>query len=130
MLRLANATPENQLLILSIAVVELRSAVRRRERAGDISARDASSILEQFGTHLSSVFVRQAVTNRTVDLASKLIDDRGLRAYDAIQLAGCLEIAESSGHRPSTFVCSDAALLEAAAGEGLPVLDPSTWRNV
>ena len=47
-----------------------------------------------------------------------------LRAYDAIQLAGCLALGSRMTERPS-FVCSDHRLLRAAEGEGFTALDPA-----
>jgi uncharacterized protein len=124
MLRLASAIPAHQLLVLSIAAVEVRSAVRRRERIGDIDTADAVAVLEQFTEHLASTLVRQSISDRTVDLSLRLVDGHGLKAYDALQLAGALAIAETSTGHPPTFVCSDAALLRAAKAERIPILDP------
>jgi predicted nucleic acid-binding protein len=51
-----------------------------------------------------------------------MIDRYPLRAYDAVQLAGCLVL---SAIEDLTFVCSDLQLLEAARSEQLSVLDPT-----
>jgi len=54
-----------------------------------------------------------------------LIDRRGLRAYDAIQLAACLGLRSTVSEQAPTFVCADHDLLRAAASEGLEILNPS-----
>jgi predicted nucleic acid-binding protein len=60
-----------------------------------------------------------------IDGACSLADRHALRAYDAVQLAGCLTLKTSSTRDEPTFVCSDRRLIEAAESEGLPVMDPS-----
>lgn len=110
--------------VLTVAAVELRSAIRRRERAGDIDPEDAGSILESFQTHLESRFIQQGVNDTVIDTALEVIDRYALRAYDAIQLAGSL-VLSTLDMRSLTFVCSDHRLLEAAQSEQLQVIDPA-----
>jgi uncharacterized protein len=131
MLRLANGVPQDQMLILALAPLEFRSAVRRREREGDVTTREVDALLELFEEHLSRVFVRHPITDRTLEIASRVIDDHGLRAYDALQLAGCLAllVPGSVGKSP-TFICADDALLRAADSEGLPVFNPISDKAV
>jgi uncharacterized protein len=114
---------ENRLTVLALTQVELRSAIRRRERAGDIDPNSASRILDRFQQHLEARFLRQVLTDAVLDDASEMIDRYALRAYDAIQLAGCLAV-KMTGTEPPTFVCSDQQLLEAARSEQLSILDP------
>jgi hypothetical protein len=70
-------------------------------------------------------FLRQAVNDAVIDAALEMIDRYALRAYDAVQLAGCLVICGTVAEA-LTFVCSDHRLLEAARSEQLKVLDPTT----
>lgn len=67
-------------------------------------------------------FLRQSVNDIVLDLAEHIIDRHLLRAYDAMQLAGCLVLASRA--TDVTFVCSDRQLLAAARAENLPVFDP------
>jgi len=121
MLRLASQAGQSQMAIISVASVELRAAVRRRERMEDLGHEKASALLDLFDEHVrDSVFLRQPLTEAAIETALRLIDDHALRAYDALQLAACLII---SGERP-VFCCSDKALLDAAGSEGLAVFDP------
>ena len=69
-------------------------------------------------------FIRQAVNETVIDTALEMIDRYTLRAYDAVQLAGCLVLCAIAAE-PFTFVCSDHRLLEAARSEQLKVLDPA-----
>lgn len=124
LLPLVATQPQNRFAILAIAAVEFRSAIRRRHRAGDIDADDVTSIVKSLQTHLETVFIRQAVNDAVIDTALEMIDRYALRAYDAMQLAGCL-VLSSIGAEIYTFVCSDQRLLEAAQGERLSIFDPA-----
>lgn len=125
-LALANRTTENRLAILALTQVEFRSAVRRRERNGEIPPLVATQLLEAFKRHVEQRFVCQVINDFVLDIASALVDRHALRAYDAAQLAGYLALRSSAGTDVPVFVCSDHALLEAALLEGIPILDPAS----
>jgi len=110
--------------VLTIAQVEIRSAIRRRQRSGDIEPEVADNILESVRIHLESRFIRQVVNDAVIDVALEMIDRYALRAYDAVQLAGCLTL-RATITEPFTFVCSDHQLLRAAGSEQLHVFDPA-----
>jgi hypothetical protein len=110
--------------VLTIAQVEIRSAIRRRQRSGDIEPDVANEILESVRSHLESRFIRQVVNDAVIDAALEMIDRYALRAYDAVQLAGCLTLRVTITE-PLTFVCSDHQLLRAAGSEQLHVFDPA-----
>lgn len=124
LLHLASNASENRLVVLEVSPVEVRSAIRRRERAGDISPDTASLILDRLQQHMESRFLRQVLDDTVLDGALEMIDRYALRAYDAIQLAGCLALKIATGTEHPTFVCSDHQLLAAAHSELIPVLDP------
>lgn len=126
LLSLADRSSENRLAILALAQVELRSAVRRRERNGEIPAVVAAQLLEVFKRHVEARFITQAVTDFVLDIASMLVDRYALRAFDAVQLAGYVALKSSAGIDVPVFVCSDHELLTAAQQEGIPILDPSS----
>jgi predicted nucleic acid-binding protein len=54
-LRLASRAGDNHLAVLAIAQVEIRSALRRRERAGEIAGTFVIQLLERFQRHLEAV---------------------------------------------------------------------------
>jgi len=124
MLRLATTSAENRFALLSLSQIELRSAIRRRERNGDIASNVAGLVLDRFQQHMEAKFLLQGLTDAVLDGAAEMIDRYALRAYDAIQLAGCLALKTTTGPEPTTFVCADGFLLEAAHSERLLVLDP------
>ena len=124
LLALAARSSENRLAILALAQVEFRSAVRRRERNGEIPSPIASQLLESFKRHVEGRFLIQTVTDFVLDTAGMLVDRHALRAFDAIQLAGYIVLKTAGGADLPVFVCSDQELLIAAEREGAPVLDP------
>jgi hypothetical protein len=124
LLPLVSNQPENRFAVLAISAVEFHSAIRRRQRAGDIDATVAASLLEALQSHMESRFIRQMVNDPVIDTAKEMIDRYVLRAYDAVQLAGCLVLCAIAAES-FTFVCSDHRLLDAARSEQLKVLDPT-----
>jgi len=124
LLKLAASRQANKFAVLSLASVELRSAVRGRERIGEIDSAAASGLLASFQRHLEAKFLKQGLTDSVLDVASLLVDRHGLRAYDAVQLSGYLALKTISGTEVPIFVCADRALLDAANRERLLVLDP------
>ena len=124
LLALAARSSETRLAILALAQVELRSAVRRRERTGEIPSPVASQLLETFRRHVEGRFLVQMVTDFVLDRSCALVDSYALRAFDAVQLAGYMVLKSAGGPDVPVFVCSDQELLSAAEREGALVLDP------
>jgi len=124
LLPLIDDQPRNRFAILAISIVEVRSAIRRRQRAGDIDASIATAILDSMQSHMETRFIRQSINDAVIDTAMEMIDRYALRAYDAVQLAGCLVVGAVAAE-PFTFICSDHRLLDAARSEQLRVLDPA-----
>ena len=118
------ADEDNQFAICRIAQVEFHSAIRRRQRAGNFSVDVANRIIALFNFHLATSFLRTPVGDSEFDLAIRMIARHYQRGYDAVQLAACLTLANSSAEEP-VFVCADSRLLQAAEAEGLTVLDPA-----
>ncbi|MBT3270182.1 type II toxin-antitoxin system VapC family toxin [Candidatus Poribacteria bacterium] len=66
-------------------------------------------------------------SSTTLDFAMSLARRHGLRGYDAVHLAACLEVNAihiDEGADPVTLVSSDDELNAAAEAEGLAVLNP------
>ena len=122
-LRIAEDLERNRLVILDIAQVEFRSAVRQREREGDIAATDAAGILDQFDQDSASAYLVQPLNAKVQQEAVRLLDAHPLPAPGSLHLAGCL-VACASVPPPVTFVCADEGLCVAARREGFRVLNP------
>jgi predicted nucleic acid-binding protein len=112
--------------ILSLAQVEFRAAIRRRQRSGEIANNVADELIDIFRRHVEGKFVIQSFSDSLLDVALALVDSYGLRGYDSVQLAGYLVLRSISGAEEPTFVCADKVLLSAARNEGCPVLDPES----
>ena len=126
MLALTTRGAGHRFAILSLAQVEYRSAIRRRQRSGEIPAPTANQLIETFQRHAEGKFLIQSLSNSVLDVSLALVDSYGLRGYDAVQLAGYLVLRSVSGSEEPTFVCADKVLLSAGRNEGCPVLDPSS----
>ena len=125
LLRLAARVNNHRFVVLALSRVEMHSAIRRRQREGDIDTAIADRLLSQFEQHLESRFIRQVLNDQLIDLATSLVKRNALRAHDSVQLAGCLMLKENSAADEPSFVCSDQHLLQAAVNEGLACLDPT-----
>lgn len=123
MVSLVQHPDRHALAILSITVVEFRSAIRRRQRTSSLDEAQAEAALTEFHSHLGHRIDVRPMTNEIFSLAEELIDRHPLKASDAIQLAGCLMLRAVSAEAP-IFAASDGQLLRAAGGEGLMVFNP------
>ena len=96
-----------------ISGVELPAALWRRAREGDLSEARAKVIVKQVMADLSEMIV--------VDMARQLVERHPLRAYDAVQLACALLLAERAA-TSVTFICADHRLCDVAAAEQLRIM--------
>jgi len=120
---------DSTLFVSVLAAVEVRSAIRRRQFAGDIDENNAAIAI---GTLIQETgrIIEHPITAPVIAEVTGLVDRHGLRALDSIQLATAL-VARGpvSDLQPVTFVASDHKLLKAAELEGFqtwdPVLEPS-----
>jgi len=118
----------SRIYIAQITIVEVVSAITRRERGGQITPNDAASALARFETDW-----RKEIT--IVELSAVLVDDAvnlarkyALRGYDAVQLATVLEVYNERtalGLPPLTLLSADTDLNDAAISEGLLVDNPN-----
>ena len=70
LLEIVSNVSENRLAVLVLSPVEARSAIRRRERAGDIDANAATLILDRLQQHTETRFVRQVVNDTKFEACS------------------------------------------------------------
>ncbi len=125
MLNLVTTDADDQFAVLSLAQVELQSAIRRRQRAGDLAESLADRLLGIFQRHLEVIFDQQHVGDVEIQSACALIDSYGLTTMDAIHLAAFLSLAMRSRAREVTFVSADGQLLHAADAQRFPTLNVS-----
>jgi len=126
LLALSTGDAGHRFAILSIAQVEFRAAIRRRQRSGEIPGHAADELIASFRQHSEAKFLIQPFSDSLLDVAFALLDGYALKGYDAMQLAGYLLLRSISGAEEPVFVCADKALLSAARSEGCPIMDPSS----
>ena len=98
-----------------LGIVEVGSALARREREGELGAADrrqAADRLRVDALRLHLVDLSAPVANRALEA----LERHALRASDAIQLASALVLRDEIGS-PVTFWCFDLRLAEAAERE-------------
>jgi hypothetical protein len=101
----------------AISGVEVPAAFWRRAREGDLTEARAKNLTKKVIADLSEIIVVE-VRRSATDLARQLVERHPLRAYDAVQLACALLLAERAA-TAVTFVCADHRLCEVAVAEQL-----------
>jgi predicted nucleic acid-binding protein len=120
---LMEAAEDNRKLISASTPLEIYSVVRRRERAGDITADDAASALSVLRME-SARMVQQPLNPAVLESARQLLDRSNLRWTDALQLGAALAARDMFQGTEIVFVSTSTHLLETAASEGFKTLDP------
>ena len=123
LIRLMETVEDNRKLISASTPLEVYAAIRRRERAGDITADSAVAALEVLRQE-SARTVQQPLNPAVLESARQLLDRTALRWPQALQLGAVLAARDMFKGAEIVFVSSSAALLEAAKGEGLETIDP------
>lgn len=124
LIRLMETAEDNRKLISASAPLEVYSAVRRRERAGQISAENAASALDLLRVE-SARMVQQPLNPAVLEAARQILDRTSLRWPDALQLGAARTARDMFRGIEIKFVSASAPLLEAAKAEGFEVLDIS-----
>jgi len=115
------------LVVSALARVEVAAALWAKRRRGELRENEAALLVadfeaDWFGTaDAPARFVVIGLPASVLDAAAGLAATRGLRAYDAIQLASACAAREADGGC-SSFVCADRRLRASAATEGFDVL--------
>jgi predicted nucleic acid-binding protein len=114
--------------VAAIAGVEIVAAITRRARSGSIKITDAALACAQFKQDFQATYQIIEITEEIISLGMSLAETKGLRGYDAVQLAaGCAvnALCLTSGLSPLIFVSADNELNAAASSEGLLVENPN-----
>ncbi|HUN85777.1 MAG TPA: type II toxin-antitoxin system VapC family toxin [Terracidiphilus sp.] len=124
LIRLLEPVEDNRKLIAASAPLEVYSAIRRRQRAGAISAEDAAAALEILRSE-SSRIVQEPLNPAVLEAARQLLDRTRLRWPDALQLAAAIVARDMFQGTEIIFVSAADPLLDAAKSEGFPTLHPA-----
>jgi predicted nucleic acid-binding protein len=113
----ASAATAKELVVCAIAELEFLSAIGRRAKDGEMTARQYEQLLTAFQEDWSSTFVQQPVNGIVYDNARILLRNYRLRTLDALQLASA--IAYSTFTKSSIrFLTADFSLAQVAQHEG------------
>ncbi|MGC1423120.1 MAG: type II toxin-antitoxin system VapC family toxin [Terracidiphilus sp.] len=123
LIRLMETVEDNRKLIAASTPLEVYAAIRRRERAGDISAADASAAFEILRIEAARM-VQEPLNPAVLEAARQLLDRTKLRWPETLQLGAALVAREMFRGTEIIFVSASLMLLEAARAEGFQALDP------
>ena len=98
--------------------------MRRRERAGAISADDATAALDILRMEAARM-VQQPLNPAVLEAARQLLDRTTLRWPDTLQLGAAVVARDMFQGMEIVFVSASQQLLEAAKTEGFHTLDPA-----
>jgi predicted nucleic acid-binding protein len=123
LIRLMESVEDNRKLIAASAPLEVYAAIRRRERAGDITPADAAAAFEILRIEAARM-VQEPLNPAVLESARQLLDRTKLRWTDALQLGAALVAREMFRGTEIIFVSASPVLMDAARVEGFHVLDP------
>jgi len=118
----------SRVYIAQITIVEIVSAITRKERGGHLSASDAQTAITTFEQDYFQEFSIVPLTTSLVDEAKNLAKKYVLRGYDAVQLSSALSLNYSLlklGLPPFNFISADNNLNSAAQAGGLTIDNPN-----
>ena len=104
-----------------LSVVEIASALARREREGALTAAGRHRAVTRLNADLAACILVELTPELAADAQSVLLQ-HVLRSGDAIQLAGALYLQRETRQRVQ-FAAFDDRLNAAAAAEGLVLMD-------
>jgi predicted nucleic acid-binding protein len=123
MIDLVESIAQPQKLLSSLGFVEVHSAIRRRERAGELTPAYADQAIGAMAAEIP-LMMEQTINPSVIETSRLMIDRHALRALDAVQLASCHVARATIGFTDLVFVASDNALLAAAQKEDFAVWNP------
>ena len=122
-----DSASRNTVITAKLTVIEVLSALNRRQRESSISAAEYAKFSSDFLDLAQDDYRIFELTDAVLLESQRLLETHPLRAGDAIQLASALlaNAQLQSANLPALiFLASDARLLTAATNEGLLTDDP------
>ncbi len=120
---LVSPSAAHVIILSQLTIVEISSALARKQRLAQISATDAAQRRIDFLSDVETAYLMVQLDEAVLHRASDLTGKYPLRSLDAIQLASAIE-ASMILNEPMTFICADNNLLAAAAAEGFTTDNP------
>jgi predicted nucleic acid-binding protein len=124
---LIDSSAGNEIYVAQITVVELISAITRRQRAGDLTLAAAAGALADLRSDFASQYSVLQITASLIAQAGTMAEKHALRGYDAVQVAAALQAsaAYAAAGLSLNLISADVDLNNAAVTEGLAVDDPN-----
>ncbi len=116
---------DNRKLIAASTPLEVYAAIRRRERAGDISSADAAAALEILRLEAARM-VQQPLNPAVLEAARQLLDRTNLRWPEALQLGAALVARDMFQGTEIIFV---SARRVAGSGKSRRLPDPRSRKR-
>jgi len=120
---LARYADQSPLIISELARVELHSAIYRKQRDKELSAKALKAVMQRFECDCEERYevlhVASLVYDEACRLLSRYVGHYGLRTLDSLQLATFLTYCEKE---QDVFVCADRRLAGVAEREGIKVV--------
>ncbi|MCL9812045.1 type II toxin-antitoxin system VapC family toxin [Natranaeroarchaeum aerophilus] len=113
---------DSTVLITSLTIVELASALRRKQNRDALSRSDVDRLLTVFFRESLEEFTIVALDETRFEQALDLVLEDDLRTLDSLQLAAALEV---NADLECQFVCADDDLISVADTHGLETIDPT-----
>jgi predicted nucleic acid-binding protein len=107
------AVEDNRKLIAASAPLEIYSAIRRSERAGDVSAENAAAALEVLRIEAARM-VQEPLNPAVLEAARQLLDRTTLRWPESLQLAAAMVARDMFHGTEVVFVSCSPPLLDPA----------------
>ena len=114
-------------MVSCVARVEVPSAIWRKSRLGELDSSDAALLVSEFEADYYGDsaqpprFAVVALSDAVLSDAAHLTATRGLRSYDAVQLASA-RAAMTADASCAALACFDRDLRTAAAADGFQLM--------
>ena len=120
--RLCLRANQNDLVILNITSIEVASAFNRALREGRIDIEHRDRLWRLFLAHRRVQYRVVQFDARIARRAQQLLFSHPIRAYDAVQIAGALQVVHTLASGVELRFCTaDRAQARAAGAEGLSI---------
>ena len=121
---LLDSGPEDRCYTSFLSALEVRAAISRLIRSGQLDRNAAERLLARFLEDSHQVLQTWPLDNSILESAINVADRHGLRSGDAIHLATAASIFQLAPELENILVSNDRDLLQAAIESGMGVMDP------
>ena len=124
-LSLLEGTEDKARVYSALTPLEVRSAIRRKQGAHEISDAEAANAIAILSEEMRRT-EQMPLTQSLIGTAQEVVDHLNLRAVDSLQLAAAIQYSELQPANNLVLVACDEKLLAAAVSAGLARANPVT----